>query len=652
MAPSPAPSTGSLSTAPTECSTERDAARVPTQSEKTMDDLEQQPTSQAHHHHRHKHGVAHWRIVASQTLITEDVLNHEYRGSGTEDDPYVVEFIPNDPRNPMEFSQLKKWFITMTVAIATLAVAFVSSSYSGSAKEVIQEFHISQEVYTLGISLFVLGFALGPLLWAPLSELYGRQLLFFGTYAALTAFNAGAAGANSAATLIVLRFFAGTFGSSPLTNAGGVIADMFAANERGIGMSIFAAAPFLGPVIGPIVGGFVGETIGWRWNEGIMACFTGALWIFGALTVPETYSPVILRKRASLLSQRTGKVYVSVLELKQGKTTPKAAFQKSMARPWALLFLEPIVLFISIFMAIIYGTLYMLFGAFPIVYQQGRGWSPGIGGLAFCGVAVGMMAGVAYSIYDNKRYARIEEENDGEAPPEARLPPAAIGAAALPIGLFWFAWTNSPSIHWIVSIIATAPFGFGMVLVFLGCMNYLIDAYTIYAASVLAANSVLRSLFGAAFPLFTTYMYQNLGIHWASSIPAFLALVCAPFPFVFYRYGKPIRLKCKYAGQAHAIMVQMREQEKRLKEEEEREAAMESDSDDTGSNEIGQVETRHSIASLRPSLLNMVRTGSRASRASRASRPTRASSNASRAGRTAKMEDFGRVYSHASHHHF
>lgn len=277
-----------------------------------------------------------------------------------------------------------------------------------------------------------------------MSELYGRQVLFLGTYALLTAFNAGAAGANSMATLIVLRFFAGTFGSSPLTNAGGVIADMFPSSQRGLGMSIFAAAPFLGPVIGPIVGGFVGETIGWRWNEGVMACFTGVLWIFGTLTIPETYSPVILSRRAAKLSKKTGKVYISALERKQGKTTPKAAFQKSLARPWALLFLEPIVLLISIYMAILYGTLYMCFGAFPIVYQQGRGWSPGVGGLAFLGVAIGMLIGVTYSIFDNKRYARIEDEHDGEAPPEARLPPVMVGSIALPIGLFWFAWVRSP----------------------------------------------------------------------------------------------------------------------------------------------------------------------------------------------------------------
>ena len=507
--------------------------------------------------------VPHRRLVWSQSLVTDEVLHHQWKGSGTEDDPYVVGYIENDPRDPMGFSEVKKWSITILVAIATLAVAFVSTAYTGSIAEVVAEFNTSNEVVTLGVSLFVLGFAVGPLMWAPLSELYGRQLLFIGTYIMLTAFNAGAAGVKSIAGLLVLRFLAGTFGASPLTNAGGVIADMFPANQRGLGMSVFAAAPFLGPVIGPIVGGFAGESIGWRWVEGIMAIFTGVLCIIGTLLIPETYSPVILGRRAKALAKRTGKVYISDMEKKQGKTTPKAAFQKAMIRPWALLFTEPIVLLLSIYMAIIYGTLYMLFGAFPIVFQEVRGWSQGVGGLAFLGVAIGILIGVGYSIIDNKRYARVEKEHGGEAPPETRLPPAIVASFFLPIGIFWFAWTNFPSIHWIVCIIGTIPFGAGMVLVFLALMNYLIDAYTIYAASVLAANSVLRSIFGATFPLFTTYMYSGLGIHWASSIPGFLALACLPFPFVFWKFGARIRMKCKYAAQAHQIMEDMKRQNTR-----------------------------------------------------------------------------------------
>jgi hypothetical protein len=186
---------------------------------------------------------------------------------------------------------------------------------------------------------------------------------------------------------------------------------------------------------------------------------------------------------------------------------------------------------------------------------------------------VGMMLAVLYSAWDNKRYARISDQYGGFAPPETRLPPTMLGGCLIPIGLFWFAWTNYPSIHWMASIAAGVPFGFGMVLVFLGIMNYLIDAYTIFAASVLAANAVLRSMFGFAFPLFTTQMYNALGIHWGSSIPAFLSLACVPFPFLFWKYGAAIREKCKYAAQAAEFLRKMQNQTQQSSEPEDESTA-------------------------------------------------------------------------------
>jgi len=201
-----------------------------------------------------------------------------------------------------------------------------------------------------------------------------------------------------------------------------------------------------------------------------------------------------------------------------------------------------------------------MFAAFPIVFQRGRGWGEGIGGLAFMGVAVGMVIAILIGGPLNKLYMKDGRKHGSVAPPEARLHGAMLGAIAIPIGLFWFAWTNSPSVHWISPIAAGAPFGFGLVLIFLAVVSYLIDAYTVFAASVLAANTILRSLFGAAFPLFTRYMYQNLGIHWASSIPAFLSLACVPFPFILYKYGAAIRARCIYASQAEKIMNEMRAQ--------------------------------------------------------------------------------------------
>lgn len=169
-----------------------------------------------------------------------------------------------------------------------------------------------------------------------------------------------------------------------------------------------------------------------------------------------------------------------------------------------------------------------------------------------------MIIGIIFVAWANKWYITAAEKNGGVAPPEARLVPSFYGAIAIPVGMFWFAWTSDPSIHWISPVLAGAPFGFGLNIVFLGITNYLIDSYTIFAASVLAANTVLRSLFGAAFPLFTADMYKALGIHWASSVPAFLALACVPFPFFFYKYGAQIRARCVYASQAEAVMNQLR----------------------------------------------------------------------------------------------
>ena len=296
--------------------------------------------------------LAHLRLVASQSHITPRVLEHQYSGSGTEEDPYIVEFLHNDPRNPRNFSTLRKWTITILVAIATLCVTFDSSAYTGGIRQIIKQFGVSQEVATLGVSLFVLGFAIGPLLWAPLSELYGRQIVFTATYGVLTILCAGAAGSQNIQTLIALRAFAGAFGSSPLTNAGGVIADLFTAEQRGLATAFFAAAPFLGPTLGPIVGGFLGETEGWRWIMGLMAMFTGAMWILCTLMVPETYAPVLLSMRAKKLSKITGRIYKSRLEFGMKRRTASQVFQVALARPWALLLREPIVLLLSTYMAI------------------------------------------------------------------------------------------------------------------------------------------------------------------------------------------------------------------------------------------------------------------------------------------------------------
>lgn len=349
----------------------------------------------------------------------------------------------------------------------------------------------------------------------------------------------------------------------------GSIADMFDSDQRGLALAVFAAAPFLGPSLGPIVGGFL--TIGtgrWQPTFEFLTAFCGLLFLIGVFFFPETYAPVLLRQRAQRLSKHTGKHYISRMD--QGKDIRLASqFKVALSRPWLLLCFEPIVLSLALYIAIVYGVLYSFFSAFPIVFGQVRGWNAGVVGLSFLGVLVGMLFGLALVVvYYNPRYVKVAAASPGGvAPPEARLPPAMLGGVALVVGLAIFAGTSGPKVHWFFPIaFGGAPFGFGMVLLFLSVQNYLIDSYLIFAASVLAANAVIRALFGAAFPLFTPYMYApsascpavSCGIHVGPAIATALALLCVPIPFVLHRFGPSIRARGKFGSEAAKVLELMR----------------------------------------------------------------------------------------------
>jgi len=233
--------------------------------------------------------------------------------------------------------------------------------------------------------------------------------------------------------------------------------------------------------LGPIAGGFLAETQGWRWILGLIAILAGVVWIATTLTTPETYAPFILRSRARALSKMTGSLYVSRFDA--GKP-PKILTQElsvALSRPWILLFREPIVLLVSLYMSIVYGTLYMFFAAIPIVFQGSRGWNEGTAGLPFVGVAIGVCLATVLSGVDNKRYVRLcatIAAKGATVEPEARLSMAMIGSIILPIGLFLFAWTTYPSVHWIAPVSGALLFSCGLVLVFISQLSYLIDCCT------------------------------------------------------------------------------------------------------------------------------------------------------------------------------
>jgi hypothetical protein len=211
-----------------------------------------------------------------------------------------------------------------------------------------------------------------------------------------------------------------------------------------------------------------------------------------------------------------------------------------------MLIQEPILLLITLYMAFIYGILYLFFESYPLSFQRERGWNLGVGALPFLSLTVGVVFGSIFVSYITKtRFARKMRQR-GCVVPEERLPPMILGAIMLPIGLFWFAWTSSPHITWVPQVLAGIPIGMGIFMIFLQGINYIIDCYLMNANSGIAGNTIVRSFAGAGFPLFAVQMYHKLGVAWATSLLGFLAVAFVPVPILFYIYGSKLRKLSKF----------------------------------------------------------------------------------------------------------
>ncbi|KAJ9151210.1 MFS general substrate transporter [Pleurostoma richardsiae] len=458
----------------------------------------------------------------------------------------LVTFLPNDPDNPKNWSKAYKWYCTMVVAITCFVVAFASSVITADLGGVSKSFHVSEEVSLLTITVFVIGFGVGPMVFAPLSEVFGRRIIYGTTLLIAVVFVIPCAVAKNIGTLIVCRAIDGIAFSAPMTLVGGTLADLWKNEERGVPMAAFSAAPFIGPAIGPLVGGFLADAAGWRWLYWIQLILSGVVWILITFTVPETYAPTILAKRAKKLRKETGESdHVTEQDL---DTRPMVErLRIFLVRPFQLLFVELIVFLISLYMSVLYGLLYMFFVAYPIIFQEGKGYNAGITGLMFIPLAVGVVLSAVCSPFVNRHYLTFVRRFNGSPPAEYRLIPMMASCWFIPIGMVIFAWTSYPRLIWVGPALAGFPVGFGFIFLYNAANNYLVDSYQHQAASALAAKTCIRSFWGAGVVLFTNQMYRRCGYQWASMILFFISLACCAIPFLFWRYGAAIRSRSKYA---------------------------------------------------------------------------------------------------------
>ncbi len=452
------------------------------------------------------------------------------------------------------------------------AVTLGTSVYTPGYPEVMKKFGVSSTVALLPLSLYVLGLAFGPVLAAPISETRGRKVVYLVSLPIAALFTLGAGFSNSIAALAVTRFFSGFFGSPVLAVGGGTNVDIWQPVHRAVATSAFLVAPFLGSALGPVLGGFAAQNKGWRWTQWLILFAMIPTYMY-SLGMKETYKRFILQNRAKKLG------IPPPPKGPNGLAAIRLLMTVTLFRPVRMLFIEPIVFFLSLYTGFNFSILFGFFDAFPIVFEGVYHFNGGLTGLTFLGIALGCCIAVVTAIvidrllYHPQHLSSQREGRGGAVAPEHRLYVAMMGSLGLPIGLFWFAWTARGDVHWISPVLATVPFAWGNLSVFTAAALYLVDVYgPLNGASALAANGLVRYIAGAAFPLFTVQserdhlhyrltcfesevethadcalpVYDRLTIPWATSLLGFVSIAMLPIPWVLFKFGPQIRRKSNF----------------------------------------------------------------------------------------------------------
>ena len=361
------------------------------------------------------------------------------------------------------------------------------------------------------------------------------------------------------ATIVVFRFLAGFFAATTF-NSVGIISDMWEPEEQSWPVNCFALAAELGAEVAPVIGGYLLVAAGWRWIFGLTGLVSAFLLALFMIFVPETRAGVILKRRAAKRRKETGdERYFAHHEVALQERTLYAVLQETLFRPVYMLFREPIVLWFALFDGFNYAIIYLALESIPLVYSQ-WGFSEGALNLPFLGMFTGSCIAFGLYYFQLKVEAReARKHGGGDKPPESRLIWMIPGGVAFPASLFWFAWTTQgPPIPWIVSVLGLGMFGLSSHIIFISVSDYTIASYSIYSASAVGAQSLLREVLSGSVTLFAEPLYHNLGYQWASSLLGFIALILAIVPPVLYLYGPRIR-----AASAFALEIQRAEAEAR-----------------------------------------------------------------------------------------
>jgi len=485
--------------------------------------------------------------------------------------------------NPLEWPESRKRIMIAISCLATNFAAYTAGSYSPGTRQMSEEWGVSQVAVLAGITTFCSGFAIAPMVLAPFSEINGRYPVFVGAGILFVIGQLCCAVTRSYVGMLLARLTAGVGSSVFSTMVGGVVADLYDSAGRNTPMALFSGFAFFGTGLGPLVSGFVAQNTSWRWIFWIQVITCSGIAGTVMLFFQETRGSILLSRKAKALNdwyEAREEAGAYGCEMPLGTTTQKSELQRirwivkadeeretvlkmisiSVYRPFHLLCTEPVVFFFSLWVAFAWAVLYLTFGSIPLVFQTSYGFDLQQSNAVFAALSVGAILATVYSIYQDRLllrylgYSAAKVQNPSRlrqaidlSSPEGRLYFACLESILLPIGLFWFGWSQGSS-HWIVPTMAIACSTMGIYSVYLATFNYLADSYGRYSSSALAAQSFCRNMLGGIFPLFTTKLFNDLTFQGAASLLGGIAAILTVVPWVLTFYGPRIRAKSKFAS--------------------------------------------------------------------------------------------------------
>lgn len=475
-----------------------------------------------------------------------------------EEDPYLVDWDESNKHdNPREWNSKYRHMLVIIVSLYTMQSPMTSSMNAPALDVIKTQFGVTSNIMgNMMMSIQVLAFAVGPIIFAPMSERFGRKNVMQLMNLVFLIFNMACGFSKTFTQMIVLRFFTGLAGAAPLSMSAGTVADLFGPEERGRAMATYTLAPVLGPCVGPMFAGWIIQGWGpskWPWIFYFSSIYGAVIAVIGFILLRETYAPVLLDRKVQKLREKTGK---EEWHTKFEKSEPFwKRFVHGMSRPAIFLFTQPAVFVPALYQSILFGCQYLLLAAFPMVFKDDYNMAPGIASLHYIPFLIGFMffgqvGGRCVDII----YRRLKEKNNNYGIPEYKVPLLIVTGISMPVGLLIYGWSVQYHTHWIVPDIGIVFLAIGIRGALFICPLYLADSVPLYSASAVSAGVSLRCLFAFIFPLFSPPMYNVMGQGGGNT---FLAGICAlvglPAPYLLFRYGERLRHRSKYSKEAMAV---------------------------------------------------------------------------------------------------